>query len=278
MNSTLLNQSSVQLQNYLSGFKPHCAMILGSGWGPVIDVFDVVDTIGYENIPIMGKPGVEGHKGRLVLASVGDIDILIFQGRRHWYEGCGWEPIAFPVFFAKFLGASRILLTNAAGGIADGISVGSVMIIEDHINLMGANPLQGEHDNNLGPRFPDQSSIYSTVLNEILETSAGMTGLKVTRGVYVSTMGPTYETPAEVRMLRNAGASAVGMSTVPEAILANSMDMEIAGISCITNMATGISPGRLTHSDVITASERMISQMGSMLSDFFSRLAKVRND
>jgi purine-nucleoside phosphorylase len=249
--------------------KPRCAITLGSGWGEVLEVFDLRDTLDYADIPGMGVTGVAGHVGRLVLASAGEMEILIFQGRRHWYEGVGWTPIALPIYIAKSLGVEICILTNAAGGIARGMKAGDLMIIEDHINMLGTNPLIGTHNPFWGPRFPDQSSIYDADLRRRMANAAALLNRYIHTGVYLATTGPTFETPAEISACRQLGADAVGMSTVPEAILANAAGLRVAGLSCITNLAAGISPVPLTHQEVIEISRREMPNLRNYLSKFF---------
>ncbi|MCK5851103.1 MAG: purine-nucleoside phosphorylase, partial [Kiritimatiellae bacterium] len=254
----------------LSAPSPLCSIILGSGWGPVVEDFTIKQSIDYADIPHLGKTGVQGHGGHLHLAECQNGDVLIFQGRRHWYEGTGWEPIAIPVYMSAKLGAKTVLLTNAAGGIREDLKPGSLMIINDHINAMGSNPLIGIHDPIWGPRFPDQTNVYNASLQEQITNLAQSLSIPITSGVYLATSGPTYETPAEVSAFRTSGADAVGMSTVPEAILANAAGMKVAGISCITNMASGISTTPLTHEEVLQATNKAKESMGKLLTEMVS--------
>ena len=247
-------------------------MVLGSGWGGVIDRFTIGNTIDYADIPCLGSTGVKGHSGRLLLARAHGLEILVFQGRRHWYEGCGWEPVAFPVHLSATLGVSVLLLTNAAGGIGNDLRPGELMIINDHVNALGANPLVGPHDPIFGPRFPDQTAVYDPDLRRLLDEAAEGLGHRISHGVYLATSGPTYETPAEIAAFRSMGADAVGMSTVPEAMLAHAAGLRVCAVSCITNMAAGITGERLSHEEVIAETDRARPAMCELLDRFLQRL------
>ncbi len=238
-----------------------CAIILGSGWSEVADDVELQAELPYADLAAMGKPGVDGHKGRILLGRIGTRRVLIFQGRRHWYEGLGWTPVALPVFIAARAGARALLLTNAAGGIRPGLAPGSLMIITDHINAIGANPLVGPHDARWGARFPDQSRIYDSGLVNQWRASAQACGIDVCEGVYLATSGPCYETPAEVRMFRILGADAVGMSTVPEAMLGSAAGLRVSAIACITNPAAGCSISPLGHAEVLSTAHREMPAM-----------------
>jgi len=244
---------------------PLCSIVLGSGWGPVVEQFTVKQSIDYAGIPHLGKTAVQGHGGHLHLAECENGAVLIFQGRRHWYEGTGWEPIAIPIYISAKLGVSTVLLTNAAGGIRDDLKPGALMIIDDHINAMGSSPLIDAHDPMWGPRFPDQTEIYDVALRNQLGDLAQSLSIPITHGVYLAASGPTYETPAEVSAFRASGADAVGMSTVPEATLANAAGLRVAGISCITNMAAGISAAPLSHEEVLEETGKAQESMGRLL-------------
>jgi len=242
------------------------ALILGSGWSEAADAFSPSDEIPYSAIPGMGATGVAGHEGRLRVATIGKRRLLIFQGRRHWYEGQGWTPIGLPVFIAARAGVRTLLLTNAAGGINPAFGPGDLMLVTDHINAIGSNPLVGPRDARWGERFPDQSHLYNPGLLDHLRRSARETGIAVREGIYLATSGPCYETPAEVRVFRGMGADAVGMSTVPEAILAGAAGMRVGAISCITNPAAGVDSGAtLAHADVLDAGRRAMPAMTTLL-------------
>lgn len=255
--------------------RPRCGLILGSGWTEVAEAFDIEDTLDYDGIPGLGKTGVAGHAGRLVLGRASGLEVLVFQGRRHWYEGEGWTPIALPVFLLKRMGATVLLLTNAAGGIRKGFKPGDLMIIEDQINLMD-NPLIGAHHPFWGPRFPDQSAVYDVRLRGLLERAGRAAAVPLRRGVYLGSTGPAYETPAEVRMFRILGADAVGMSTVHEAMLAHAAGLRVAGISCITNLAAGISPTPLTHEEVTATTRAAMPRMKKVVGQFWKELAREK--
>lgn len=272
MDSVLLRKAARKVRELYPEAKPVCALVLGSGWGVVVDAFEPMATLSYADIPVMGPTQVEGHAGALILARFEDRELLVFQGRRHWYEGVGWEPIAVPVRIAQKFGTPNILLTNAAGGIREGMSAGDLMILDDHINLMGVNPLVGEHDLAFGHRFPDQTSVYEKPLRDLLDDAAAHAGIPVSHGVYVAASGPTYETPAEVRAYRILGGDAVGMSTVPEAMLANAAGMSVAAVSCITNLASGMSASPLCHQEVIEATNHAKPHMRDLLLEFLRRL------
>ncbi len=242
------------------------ALILGSGWSEAADTFSPSAELAYSEIPGMGITGVAGHEGKLRVATLDGRRLLIFQGRRHWYEGQGWTPVGLPVFIAARAGARTLLLTNAAGGINPAFAPGDLMLVTDHINAMGTNPLIGPRDACWGVRFPDQSHLYDPALLDHLRQSARQTGLTVREGIYLATAGPCYETPAEVRVFRGMGADAVGMSTVPEAILAGAAGMRVGAISCITNAAAGVdSTATLAHDDVLDAGRRAMPAMTGLL-------------
>lgn len=254
--------------------RARAALILGSGWGAVADALAPESEIPYAEIPGLGATGVVGHAGRLRRAGAADGALLIFQGRRHWYEGEGWTPIALPVYVARRLGAEVLLLTNAAGGIRAGLRAGDLMIIRDHINALGANPLVGPHRPFWGPRFPDQTAVYDAGLRALLRRAADDVGVEMSEGVYLATSGPTFETPAEVEAFRRWGADAVGMSTAPEAILGHAAGLRVAALSCISNLAAGISPTPLSHEDVARAAAEALPRMRAVVERFWARLAE----
>jgi len=240
-------------------------LILGSGWSDVAGAFEPLAELPYSAIPAMGTPGVPGHRGRLLLARAGDRRLLIFQGRRHWYEGLGWTPVALPVYIASSAGARAALITNAAGGIHPDFRPGDLMLVTDHINAIGSNPLVGPHHTLWGERFPDQSRLYDPELAVQLRRSASAAGIALREGIYLATSGPCYETPAEVRVFRGMGADAVGMSTVPEAILAGAAGLRVAAVSCITNHAAGVTGSPLGHAEVLDATRQAMPSMRALL-------------
>lgn len=258
-------------RQYVSGkwpkAEPLAGLVLGSGWGEVIAGFEIRDMIPYDEIPALGASGIFGHAGRLAWAELDGAQFFVFQGRRHWYEGVGWTPIAVPISILRSFGARAVLITNAAGGIREGFHPGDLMLMSDHINLMGRNPLVGPHMPEWGVRYPDMTFLYDGELRGIVQDAARRHGPELPEGVYCAVSGPSFETPAEIRMLRTLGADAVGMSTVPEAILANSAGLKVAGISCITNYAAGLGKEPLTHEEVIETTNRIMPKMRGILVD-----------
>ncbi len=253
--------------------EPRLGVVLGSGLGGFADDFEDAVSIPYEDIPGFVRSTAQGHAGHLVVGRIDEVPILAMQGRVHYYEGYTMEEVTFAIRTFKLLGIKTLVLTNAAGGINVQLSQGALMIISDHLNLMGVNPLRGANDERFGPRFPDMSAVYSPALQEIVVEEARALGIELRRGIYAALSGPNYETPAEIHLLRNCGADAVGMSTVPEAIVARQMDMEVLGISCITNMASGISDQPINHDEVMETGNRVRSTFTQLLRRVVSRLS-----
>ena len=245
--------------------EPRIAIVLGSGLGGFADDFEDAVGIPYEEIPGFVRSTAEGHVGRLVAGKVDSVPVLAMQGRVHYYEGYSFEEVTFPIRTFKLLGVKTLILTNAAGGINVQLTQGALMVISDHINLMGDNPLRGPNDERFGPRFPDMSAVYSPELQELVVDEAKASGVEVRRGIYGGLSGPSYETPAEIHLLRTLGADAVGMSTVPEAIVARHMGLEVLGISCITNMAAGISDEPINHEEVMATGDRVRETFAELL-------------
>lgn len=237
--------------------EPRIAIILGSGLGGFADDFEDAVGIPYEEIPGFMRSTAQGHAGQLVVGKVDSVPLVAMQGRVHYYEGYSLEEVTFPIRTFKLLGIKTLILTNAAGGINVQLTQGGLMVLTDHLNLMGDNPLRGPNDERFGPRFPDMSSVYSPELQELVIEEAKTIGVEVRRGIYGALSGPSYETPAEIHLLRTLGADAVGMSTVPEAIVARHMGLEVLGISCITNMAAGISDEPINHEEVMATGDRV---------------------
>lgn len=231
--------------------QPSIGLILGSGLGVLADEIQDAVTISYGEIPHFPQSTVAGHKGQLVIGTLEGKQVIAMQGRFHYYEGYGMDQVTFPVRVMKQLGIETLFVTNAAGGINESFEPGNLMIITDHINNFGDNPLIGPNDAELGDRFPDMSTAYNPELIQHAKSVSERIGLKVQEGVYVGNTGPSYETGAEIRMLRTLGGDAVGMSTVPEVIVANHAGIKVLGISCISNMAAGILDQPLTHDEVI---------------------------
>jgi len=231
--------------------KPEIGLILGSGLGVLADLIEQPLVIPYGEIPHFPVSTVTGHAGELVCGTVAGRHVLMMNGRFHLYEGYDGEFVTFPVRVMKLLGIERLVVTNAAGGVNRQFQPGDLMMITDHLNLLGRNPLVGPNMDKLGPRFPDMTEAYSRKLRSILKDTAGELGIQLREGVYAAMLGPTYETPAEIRMLQAIGADAVGMSTVPEVIAARHAGIQVLGISCITNMAAGILDQPLRHDEVM---------------------------
>ena len=253
--------------------KPKIALILGSGWSDVAASFEKLGEISYADIPGLGAAGVVGHAGKLLWGRASGIETFVFQGRRHYYEGVGWDTVAIPTFLAKACGATALFLTNAAGGTNPDWRPGDLMVIDDHINMMGVTPLLGRHDPFWGPRFPDQSRVYDRALRALLDRAAASVSIPLRHGVYLAGTGPTYETPAEIRAWRTLGADAVGMSTVPEAMLGNAAGLRVVALSCITNMASGILDQPLTHEEVTETTRVSMANMKNLIQAFWRELA-----
>jgi purine-nucleoside phosphorylase len=236
---------------------PKVGAVLGSGLGEFAETLEEKTVIAYEDIPHFKKVKVKGHAGRLVIGKIKGKAVAVMQGRFHYYEGHDMAEVVFPIRCLCGLGVKKILLTNAAGGINAKLVPGDLMILRDHINMMGVNPLRGENDERIGTRFPDMSRVYDESLGSIIAANMRTLGLDVKEGVYAALSGPSYETPAEIKMLSLLGADAVGMSTVPEAIAARHMNTAVAGISCISNLAAGISKTKLDHSEVTQTANRV---------------------
>ncbi|EGL82488.1 purine nucleoside phosphorylase I, inosine and guanosine-specific [Caldalkalibacillus thermarum TA2.A1] len=236
---------------------PDIGLILGSGLGVLADEIENPVKIPYREIPGFPESTVAGHAGQLVSGVLEGRPVIAMQGRFHFYEGYDLQLVTMPVRAMKKLGVSKLVVTNAAGGINPDFSPGDLMLIESHINFMFQNPLIGPNDDELGPRFPDMSQAYTPQLREKAEKVANELGIPLQKGVYVGVTGPSYETPAEIRMFRKMGADAVGMSTVPEVIVAAHCGMEVLGISCISNMAAGILDQPLSHEEVMETAERV---------------------
>lgn len=244
---------------------PEIGLILGSGLGVLADEIKNPTIIPYGEIPHFPVSTVEGHKGQLVLGELKGKPVVAMQGRFHFYEGYSVQEVTFPVRVMAAIGVKTILVTNAAGGINTEYEPGDLMVIEDHLNLTTQNPLIGPNDSRFGPRFPDMSEAYSKELIQLAETVAEEQGIVLRKGVYAGLTGPSYESPAEIRMLRVLGSDAVGMSTVPEVIVARHQGLNILGISCISNMAAGILPQPLTHDEVMETAEKVRDKFTALM-------------
>lgn len=238
-------------------FKPKAALILGSGLGDYAETIKIEEVLDYSEIEGFPVSTISGHKGRFVFGYDGDLPIVIMQGRVHYYEGYDMKDVVLPVRLMKLMGAETLFLTNAAGGVNESYQAGDFMLIQDHISSFVPSPLVGHNIDELGVRFPDMSNVYDTALRAKIKEAAKELKIDLKEGVYLQFTGPAYETPAEIRMSRLLGADAVGMSTACEAIAANHMGMRVCGISCITNMASGILPQPLSHNEVKETADRV---------------------
>lgn len=252
------------LNEKTNNYAPEIGIILGSGLGELADEYCDI-AIPYSEIPDFIKSTVKGHKGRLVFAKINGKRVVMMQGRNHYYEGHSMQEITYPVKVMKKLGVKTLILTNAAGAVNESFKPSDLMLITDHINNMGANPLFGANDETLGERFPDMSEIYKKKLIELAEGCADKLGIKLQKGVYFANSGPSYETPAEICMARILGADAVGMSTVPEAIVANYCKLDVLGISCISNAASGVGSAALSHEEVIDVTNQSKAKFKNLI-------------
>lgn len=252
--------------------RPVVGLVLGSGLGGHADSLDGPRKIPYDHIPGMPGAGVEGHAGKLVIGSTGGVPVVAMQGRAHLYEGHSASDVVFGVRLMVGLGARTVVVTNAAGGIRPGLAPGDLMAISDHLNLTGRNCLAGPHEPDLGPRFVDMTSPYDQELRRHARAVAAEAGFELGEGVYAGLLGPSYETPAEIRMLRTLGADAVGMSTVLEVIAARHMGARVLGLSCITNLAAGLGADELSHEEVKATAERTRGRFEGLLAGVLERL------
>jgi purine-nucleoside phosphorylase len=244
---------------------PRVALVLGSGLGAFADEIEGATAIPYSEIPCFPVSTVEGHAGRLVLGRAGGVPVAVMQGRFHYYEGYDFDAVTLPMRVFKLLGVQSVILTNAAGGLNSEFTPGTLMLIADHLNPTGLSPLRGANDERFGPRFPDMTEVYCRQYQEIAISAAQQIGLDLRRGVYCLLPGPHYETPAEIRMYRSLGADAVGMSTVPEAIVARHMSLKLLGISCITNLAAGMLDQPINHEEVMEMGQRVGEKFKELL-------------
>jgi purine-nucleoside phosphorylase len=251
---------------------PDVAIVLGSGLGDFADGLQDATTTPYGEIPYWPASAVIGHAGKLVVGTLRGKKVAALSGRAHYYEGHDLRTVTFPTRVLGVLGVKTIILTNAAGGINTSFKPGTLMVIDDHINLLGSSPLIGPNDERFGVRFPDMTEVYSKRLRAIADEATRSVGVPVAHGVYVALHGPSYETPAEIRFLRTIGADAVGMSTVPEALVARHMGMEVLGISCITNPAAGVLPEPLHHDEVMEVARRVKGEFSALLEGIVERL------
>jgi purine-nucleoside phosphorylase len=270
--SYALADEAATVLRYRIGDAPDVAIVLGSGLGEFTASLRESTTIPYADIPNWPLSAVIGHAGTLVVGRLGSRRVAALSGRAHYYEGHSLQTAAFATRVVRRLGVRTLILTNAAGGINLAFKPGTLMVIDDHINLMGSSPLFGPNDERFGPRFPDMTEAYSKRLRRIADEAAASRNIEVAHGIYAAMHGPSYETPAEIRFLRTIGADAVGMSTVPETIAARHMGLEVLGISCITNPAAGVLPAPLVHDEVMEVARRVRGQFSALLEAIIERL------
>jgi purine-nucleoside phosphorylase len=265
-------EAAVDAVRRRGGAAPQTAVILGSGLGDFADTLADSVVIPYGDLPHWPASNVVGHAGRLVIGTVAGRRVAALAGRVHAYEGHSLSTVVFATRVMGRIGVRELVITNAAGGVNTAFARGALMVIDDHINLLGANPLMGDNDERFGPRFPDMTEVYSKRLRRIADDAAAARGLTLAHGVYAALGGPSYETPAEIRYLRAIGADAVGMSSVPEAIAARHMGLEVLGLSCITNMAAGVLPQPLNHEEVLETTQQVRGTFIAVLEGIIDRL------
>lgn len=253
--------------------RPQIALILGSGLGSFADELSQAVRIPYTNIPFFPRSTAIGHAGQMVIGYAGEVPVAAMQGRVHLYEGYSAQQVAFPMRVFGRMGIRAVVVTNAAGGINSEYNQGALVLINDHINLQGQNPLVGTNDDRFGLRFPDMTQAYSKRLREIARRAAHKMGMNLAEGVYAALLGPSYETPAEIRYLRSIGADLVGMSTIPEVIAANHIGMRVLAISCVTNMAAGLLDKPLSHIEVLETTERVRGDFVALLRAMIAEIA-----
>jgi len=251
---------------------PRIAVVLGSGLGGVADAVENGVEIPYGDIPHFVSSTVEGHEGKLIIGSCRGVDVVLMKGRVHFYEGYSMEEVTLPIRVFSLMDIRSLILTNAAGGTSSHLAPGALMALTDHVNLMGENPLRGENDKRFGPRFPDMTSVYTPAYLEAAHSVAREIGLVLLEGVYMAVRGPSYETPAEIQMMRKLGADAVGMSTVPEATAARHCGMKVLAISCITNVAAGLATTEINHREVMEVGARAGKQLSELIVRVIPRL------
>jgi purine-nucleoside phosphorylase len=269
-----LSEAATFVQRSLGAEPPKVGLVLGSGLGALADELVRAQRLPYASIPHLPTSRVAGHAGNLCLGELGGVPVACLQGRVHAYEGHALSRVVFGVRLLAELGCDAVLLSNAAGGIAERLEPGSLMRIEDHLNLMGDNPLRGESAR--GPRFPDLSRAYDAELGQLCERAAREAGVRLERGVYAALLGPSYETPAEIRMLATLGADAVGMSTVPEVIALRQLGVRVGAVSCITNLAAGRSPEPLSHAEVEATASRVKAEFSRLFQGWVALIGAAR--
>lgn len=276
-----VNQAAEFLRSRLGPLTPHVGLVLGSGLGAVADAVADPVILPYGEIPNFPQSTVEGHSGRIVAGSLGGAPVIVMQGRVHYYEGYTPQQVTFPMRVLGMLGMRAVVLTNAAGGIQQGYSAGQLVVLSDHINQMGWNPLLGPNEarfaicKGAGLRFFDMTEAYSKRLRTLAKKAAGDEGFVLDEGIYLATPGPSFETPAEIRAFRTLGATLVGMSTVPETIVARHMGIEVLGISCVTNLASGLGTTPLSHEEVSETGKKVEARLAALLSRLTPRIAAI---
>lgn len=266
---------AVEAAAYVRGrtkLRPKVAVVLGSGLGAFGDSLKETKHLRFSEIPHFPVSTVYGHGGQLAIGASEGTPVAVMQGRVHGYEGIKASQVIFPLRMLRQLGVERVILTNAAGGIGEGLQQGDLVLISDHINLSGQNPLAGPNDERFGPRFVDMTEAYSPRLRAMAQEVAGAQGFAMKEGVYMSVLGPSFETPAEIRAFRTMGADLIGMSTVPETIAARHLGMEVLGISCVTNLAAGLQGAPLSHDEVLETGKRVEGRMKGLLTGLVSRM------
>jgi purine-nucleoside phosphorylase len=273
-------QQAARIVRLKAKARPKVGVVLGSGWGKFADRLTESVRIPYRDLPGLPVPTAAGHAGELVIGTIGEkgntpVDVAVLSGRLHLYEGYSAREVASGIHLLHEIGVRRVVLTNASGGIHPQLTKGALALISDHINLQATNPLIGPHDERQGPRFPDMTEAYSAWMRKAAHEAAAEVGIPLFEGVYAGVLGPSYETPAEIRFLRTIGADMVGMSTVMEAIAANYLGMEVLGISCVTNRAAGLSSEKLSHQDVLTTAEQVFEKTVVLLTAVIPKLGRI---
>jgi purine-nucleoside phosphorylase len=270
-----IEKAALHIQS-IKNTHPKVGIILGSGLGAFVDKMENKTIIPYNEIPYFKKVTVPGHDGKLVLGKVKGVEVVALQGRFHVYEGHEMEDVVFPLRVMAKLGIDIVILTNAAGGVNLSFVPGDLVILTDQINLTGRNPLVGPNDDSTGPRFPDMSHAFNPELAQIIESTSKELKIKTQKGVYAGVLGPTYETPAEIKMMRILGADVVGMSTVPEVIIANHIGLKVCGISCVTNMGAGIIDQKLKHEDIKDEALKVMDNFTNLLNSTIEKFRGIK--
>jgi inosine/guanosine/xanthosine phosphorylase family protein len=272
MTQNTIDEGAAAIRARLGGEFPRTAIILGSGIGKFADRLEDAKSISYADIPGFSASTVAGHAGRLMIGRIANLPLAVMAGRIHIYEGHPAQAIALPIRILRKLGVERLILTNASGGLTPDMVAGTLMIVEDHINFTSMNPLIGPNDDSIGVRFPDMTDAYDPQMRGLMADAAREAGVAVTSGVYLWCLGPNFETPAEIRMFARLGAQAVGMSTVPECLVARHCGMKVAALSLVTNLAAGIAQHPLTHEETLAEASKAYAHVERLLIAFFARL------